>query len=243
MKISIAGIQGRMGQTVKAAVEADSHFTFAASSDKEIKTPITELVSEGDAVIDFTSPAYTLDIAREVAKQGKIHIIGTTGFSEAQLQELKSLSGTARIVQSGNMSIGVNVVKQLVERAAALLREEYDVEILEMHHKHKVDAPSGTALLLADAAASGRGVDRKTVAHMYAQGHTGAREPGSIGIAVRRGGGVVGEHTVSFAGEHEVIDISHRSFSRDIYAAGALQAALWVQHKNPGFYTMADVIG
>lgn len=237
MKLAIAGINGRMGQALRQAITARAGVSLVADG----ATLPADLFA-ADAVIDFTAPDYSLELAREAARQGKIHIIGTTGFSDTQLQEIEACAEKARIVLSYNMSIGVNIVRALVEQAAKLFDAGYDIEIEEMHHKHKKDAPSGTALMLASAAAEGRGLAEDALV-MYGQGQIGERQDGTIGIAVRRGGNVVGEHTVTFAGEDEIIDIKHRSFSRAIYANGALKAALWVKDQQPGLYRMKDVVG
>lgn len=262
MKLSIAGGMGRMGKTLLEALAQQPEFVLGAVSvdgqgqaaEAEallartgLRGAVTHntaaLVEAADAVIDFTTPAYSLDIARHAALQRKIHLIGTTGFTEAQEAELAQAATQAVIVRSGNFSIGVNVVARLVEQAATLLGPEYDIEISEMHHRHKKDAPSGTALLLGEAAARGRKVEMAQVRTQYGHGETGARPPGAIGFSVKRGGGVIGDHEVAFAGQSELVEITHRSFSRGIYAEGALLAARWAQGKAPGLYSMRDVIG
>ena len=149
----------------------------------------------------------------------------------------------ARIVKSGNMSLGVNLLAALVRKAAAALGEDFDIEVLEMHHRHKIDAPSGTALLLGQAAADGRGIDLNKRSVRSRDGHTGARPKGDIGFATLRGGSVVGDHTVIFAGNAERIELSHKAESRDIFARGAVKAALWAKDKKPGLYSMTDVLG
>lgn len=257
MKIAIAGCTGRMGQTLIKAVLTDKNLQLAAASERpgfdenavraQVAAPTLALtadpkalVAASDAVIDFTSPEATLAVAREAAAKGSILIVGTTGFSDAQQKELASLASHARIVQSGNFSLGVNVLEALVEKAASLLGEEYDIEIHEMHHKHKKDAPSGTALMLGRAAAKGRGVsldDKKAI------DRDGARNAGDIGFSVLRGGDVVGVHDVLLAGPGELITLSHQGFSREIYANGAIKAALWAKDKKPGLYSMRDVLG
>jgi 4-hydroxy-tetrahydrodipicolinate reductase len=198
------------------------------------------LAQKADAVIDFTAPEATLALACEVAKTGGIIIIGTTGFSAAEQEQIEEYAKIARIVQSGNFSLGVNLLESLVEKAASILGEQYDIEINEMHHKHKKDAPSGTALMLGRAAAKGRGValdDKKTL------DRNGERKAGDIGFSVLRGGDVVGIHNVMFAGGGELITLSHQGFSRAIYANGAIAAALWARGKKPGLYSMRDVLG
>jgi 4-hydroxy-tetrahydrodipicolinate reductase len=195
-----------------------------------------------EAIIDFTAPETSLALAKRAAKAGMVHVVGTTGFSAAQLNALKRAGTTARIVQSGNMSLGVNLLASLVERAAASL-DGYDIEILELHHRMKVDAPSGTALLLGEAAAKGRNVKLDKARLAPRDGMTGARKRGAIGFASLRGGTVVGEHRVILAGEHERIELTHVAEDRSIFAQGALRAALWAADQKPGFYSIADVLG
>ncbi len=172
-----------------------------------------------------------------------MHVIGTTGLTAADEERLKAAARHCRIVRSGNMSLGVNLLAGLLRRAAAVLGPDYDIEILEMHHRHKVDAPSGTALLLGRAAAQGRGIDLAESAVRVRDGHTGARPEGAIGFASLRGGSVVGDHMVVLAGNGERIELTHRAESREIFVRGALRAALWAFDKKPGLYDMADVLG
>lgn len=254
MKIAIAGCMGRMGQMLIAATLADERFVLVAGSEREavdgvrlaalgapnlkIVTDAEQLVVRSDAVIDFTSPENSLAIAKAASAKGSVHIIGTTGFSSAQETELASYARRARIVKSGNFSLGVNLLESLVEQAAKKLAD-YDIEIFEMHHKHKKDAPSGTALMLGEAAARGRGVslaDKKII------DRDGVRKSGDIGFSVARGGDVVGIHTVTLAGAGELVEIKHQGFSREIYAKGALQAAFWASSQQAGLYTMRDVV-
>lgn len=255
MKIAIAGCMGRMGQTLIAATLADSRFTLAAGSEREpvevgklaalgaghiaMTSYAQELVAASDAVIDFTGPENTLEIAKHAADKGSIHIIGTTGFSAADEQMLRGYAAKARLVKSGNFSLGVNLLEKLVEEAARKLADDYDIEIFEMHHKHKKDAPSGTALMLGDAAARGRGI---SLQEKQSIDRNGVRKPGDIGFSVARGGDVVGIHTVTFAGPGEVLELKHQGFSREIYAKGALHAALWATGQKPGLYSMRDVL-
>ena len=171
-----------------------------------------------------------------------MHVLGTTGLKPEHDAALVAAARHARIVRSGNMSVGVNLLAALVRRVAATLGEEFDIEILEMHHRHKVDAPSGTALLLGDAVAAGRAVELGAAAVRTRDGHTGPRPAGAIGFATLRGGSVVGEHTVVFAGPAERIELTHRAESRDIFARGALRAALWAYPRKPGLYSMMDVL-
>jgi 4-hydroxy-tetrahydrodipicolinate reductase len=200
-------------------------------------------LSGAQAIIDFTAPPVSVMLAELAASRGLIDIIGTTGCSrEEDWSIAKAGSAGARIVKSGNFSLGINILEGLVRQVARAL-PGYDVEILEMHHNKKVDAPSGTALMLGRAAAAGRGVDLDTTAVRARDGHTGAREPGSIGFQALRGGAVIGDHTVIFAGDTERIEITHRAQERGMFAAGAMQAALWAKDQPPGFYSMADVLG
>ncbi|MBL4906509.1 MAG: 4-hydroxy-tetrahydrodipicolinate reductase, partial [Sneathiella sp.] len=177
------------------------------------------------------------------AKAGKIHVIGTTGLSKEEQTEITQSGKQAVIVQGANMSLGINLLAQLTKKVAAILDEDFDIEVLEMHHRHKVDAPSGTALLLGKAAAEGRGVDHDTVADRGRDGITGARKRGDIGYAVLRGGNVVGDHSVLFAAENEIIEITHKAGDRAIFARGAVRAALWAKEKPAGNYDMMDVLG
>ncbi len=240
MKLAVAGIDGRMGQALKNYISAGEGVSLTANS---AQNNAETLFIDADAVIDFTSPEYSLELAKRAADARKIHIIGTTGFSDAQHKELAGYAKSARIVWSYNMSIGVNIVAALVEQAAQKLSDDFDIEILETHHRLKKDSPSGTALMLAESAAKGRSVKLADKEVYYGKGIIGERKKGNIGIAVRRGGGVVGEHEVSFISASEKIDITHTSFNRDIYAQGAVMAALWAKDKPAGLYTMKDVLG
>jgi 4-hydroxy-tetrahydrodipicolinate reductase len=194
-------------------------------------------------VIDFTAPEASVAQARACAEIGSVHVIGTTGFTPAQTSAIQAAGSRARIVQSANFSLGVNVLSALVERAAALLDAEYDIEIDEMHHRLKKDSPSGTALLLAASAAKGRGIELSKAHRHYGEGMLGERERGTIGMSARRGGEVVGVHTVTFAGPGETLELTHRAQDRGIYAHGAIKAALWAHAQPPGLYSMRDVLG
>jgi 4-hydroxy-tetrahydrodipicolinate reductase len=196
-----------------------------------------------DGVIDFTVPQATLSLAELSAQARIVHVIGTTGIDEEGEARIRAAAHHARIVKSGNMSLGVNLLAVMVKKVAQALGEEFDIEVLEMHHRHKIDAPSGTALLLGKAAADGRGIDLRTRSVRSRDGHTGARPEGDIGFATLRGGSVVGEHTVMFAGPAERIELTHKAESRDIFARGAVRAALWGFDKKPGLYAMTDVLG
>ena len=264
-KIAIAGCAGLMGQALIRRTLNTPGVMLAAGSVRpenkmvgrevgsiiEMSTPgvlLTsdpeELFKRADAVIDFTMPEYSLRLAELADSHEKILICGTTGLKESGLSILKKHSKGARIVCSPNMSIGVNLLLGLVEKIAGILPpEECDIEIDEIHHRLKVDAPSGTALTLGAAAARGRKAQLADIRCDYQQSGLGARKQGAIGFSVRRGGDVVGDHTVTFAMQGERIEMAHKSSSRDIYAGGAIRAALWARTRGPGFYTMKDVLG
>jgi 4-hydroxy-tetrahydrodipicolinate reductase len=201
------------------------------------------LFAAADAVLEFTSAKASLDHAALAAGTRTIHVIGTTGLDPAQEAALAAAAQSTAIVWAPNMSLGVNLLMGLVERVAAALDDDFDIEIFEIHHRHKVDAPSGTALGLGAAAARGRGVDLDDVAIRGRDGMTGARRRGAIGFASLRAGDVVGDHSVIFAADGERIELAHRATDRRIYARGALRAALWARGKAPGLYSMADVLG
>ena len=263
--VVVAGAAGRMGQTLLKSIHAAKGMKIHAALEREgspaigqdagelcgighIGVPVTtdplQAFLHADAVIDFTSPASTVEFAGLAAQARIVHIIGTTGCSPDDVEKIKAASRHARIVMSGNMSLGVNLLGVLVRRAAAALdAANWDIEVLEMHHNRKVDAPSGTALLLGNEAAKGRGIELLANAVKVRDGHTGAREPGSIGFATLRGGGVIGDHSVLFASESEMITLSHRANDRSLFANGALAAARWAHDKKPGFYSMLDVLG
>ncbi|SNB66514.1 MULTISPECIES: 4-hydroxy-tetrahydrodipicolinate reductase [unclassified Agrobacterium] len=265
MKLVVVGAAGRMGQALirlihqtpgvqlHAAV-ARERSAFVGRDAGEIAGlgPIgVEITSDplqaflhAEGVIDFTAPATSVTFAGLAAQARIVHVIGTTGCSPEDEEKFKAASRHARIVKSGNMSLGVNLLSVLTQQAAqALDAQNWDIEILEMHHKHKVDAPSGTALLLGEAAAAGRKVDLAASSVRVRDGHTGARDTGTIGFATLRGGSVIGEHSVIFAGEGERVELSHYAGDRSIFARGAIVAALWALDKKPGFYSMLDVLG
>lgn len=202
-----------------------------------------EAFAHAQAVIDFTAPEATLEFAALAAQARCVHVIGTTGMSEEQIARLEPASRHAVIVRAGNMSLGVNLLVQLTKKVAAALDEDFDIEVIEAHHHHKVDAPSGTALMLGEAAAEGRGVDLNDVSDRGRDGITGARKRGDIGFHAVRGGDIVGEHDVLFAAPGERIVLRHLATDRAIFARGALKAALWGQGKAPGEYDMVDVLG
>lgn len=263
--IVVAGASGRMGQAIIRVIDEmpgaklvgalertgadtigrDAGEIAGVGTSGVIITDNQDDVLEGaDAIIDFTTPETSVAFSKVAAEHGLIHIIGTTGCSQEQDTEIAEAGSGGRIVKSGNMSLGVNLLSVLVEQAAkALGGDDWDLEILEMHHKHKVDAPSGTAYLLGEAAAKGREIDLHSNSVRSRDGVTGARGDGTIGFATLRGGSVVGEHSVIIAGEGEQITLSHSALDRSIFARGAVKAALWAKSQNPGYYSMLDVLG
>jgi 4-hydroxy-tetrahydrodipicolinate reductase len=264
MRLVVAGAGGRMGRTLVKAI-ADSKGLKLAGALEDARSPLigwdagtlaglgekhikligdpAKIMDEIDGIIDFTIPAATVAFAALAAKHGKVHIIGTTGLSADDEAKIKDAAKTAIIVKSGNMSLGVNLLAALTKRVAKTLDDSFNIEILEMHHNQKVDAPSGTALMLGRSAAQGRGIDFDQHSVKSRDGHTGVRNPGDIGFATLRGGSVVGEHSVIFAGPAERIELVHKAEDRMIFARGALHAALWARGQKPGLYSMADVLG
>jgi len=264
MRLVVAGAGGRMGRTLVKAI-ADSKGLKLAGALEDARSPLigwdagtlaglgenhiklvgdpSKIMDEIDGIVDFTIPAATLNFAALAAKAHKIHIIGTTGLSAADEAKIKDAAKTAVIVKSGNMSLGVNLLAALTKRVAKTLDNSFDIEILEMHHNQKVDAPSGTALMLGRAAAEGRGIDLDRNSVRSRDGNTGARHAGDIGFANLRGGSVVGEHSVIFAGPAERIELVHKAEDRMIFARGALHAAAWARTQKPGLYSMMDVLG
>jgi 4-hydroxy-tetrahydrodipicolinate reductase len=264
MRLIVAGAGGRMGRTlVKAIVDIKGFAlsgaledarspligwdagTLAGTPENGVKLTgdAAALLDKADGIVDFTAPMATVALAELAASAGKVHIIGTTGLSAADEARIAAAAKKATIVKSGNMSLGVNLLAALTKRVAKTLDDSFDVEILEMHHRQKVDAPSGTALLLGQAAAEGRGVDLDSHAVKARVGHIGPRKAGDIGFAALRGGSVVGEHSVIFAGPAERIELTHKAEDRMIFARGALHAALWARGQKPGLYSMMDVLG
>jgi 4-hydroxy-tetrahydrodipicolinate reductase len=265
MNIVVTGAAGRMGRTLIATIAATPGATLSAALGREgsaaigadsgvlagleangiaITTDAVKAIVEADAILDFTSPNATVAFSVLAAQARAVHIVGTTGLSDNHLEALHAAARHTVVMQSGNMSLGVNLLAVLVEQAAkSLAASGWDIEIAEMHHKHKVDAPSGTALMLGEAAARGREINLSENSVRSRDGHTGARTEGSIGFATLRGGSVVGEHAVLFAGEGETVELSHRAIDRTIFARGAVHAALWGQGKKPGYYSMRDVLG
>jgi 4-hydroxy-tetrahydrodipicolinate reductase len=264
MRLIVAGAGGRMGRTLVKAIAETEGLALAGALESAgspligrdagelagiggngvaIGADAAARIGEADGLVDFTVPAASVALAALAAAAGKVHVIGTTGCSAADDARIAAAAKTAVIVKSGNMSLGVNLLAALTRRVARTLDPSFDIEVLEMHHNQKIDAPSGTALLLGQAAAGGRGVDLKTHGVMSRVGHTGARKRGDIGFATLRGGSVVGEHTVMFAGPAERIELTHKAADRMIFARGALHAALWAAKQKPGLYSMMDVLG
>lgn len=250
VKIAIAGANGRMGQAVAKALEGRADAVVAARFERPgVDAP--DLVSreialsQAQVAIDFTLPEASVDLAEIAASNnGPALVIGSTGFSDEQLARIDEASKTIAIVRSGNYSLGVNMLMGLVRQAAAALpAQDWDIEVFEAHHKRKIDAPSGTALMLGEAAAEGRGVGLGQVADRARDGVTGPRKEGAIGFSVVRGGGIIGEHSVIFAGESESLTLSHSAIDRGLFARGAIAAAVWVKGKPPGLYDMQDVLG
>jgi 4-hydroxy-tetrahydrodipicolinate reductase len=256
MRVAVAGAGGRMGRSLIDAVLAERSLSLAAAFDlptsavagKDISgikaiSDVDTAVKAADVVIDFTRPEGTLAHVEACVKQSKAMVIGTTGFSEPQKKKIADAGRRIAIVMSPNFAIGVNVVFKLAETAARALGEGYDVEIIEAHHRHKVDAPSGTALKLGEVIASALKRDLNAVAVHGREGDTGGRPPRAIGFHAIRGGDIIGEHTVMFAGAGERVEVTVRSQSRMTYAAGAVRAAQWLQGRPAGLYDMFDVLG
>ena len=264
MRLIVAGAGGRMGRALVRVISETPGAVLAGAleapgsellgkdagvlaglpaNDVKLSADLWELSANADGILDFTVPAATIANVAIAAQRGLVHVVGTTGLSASDMAVIKSVTSRATVVQSGNMSLGVNLLAALVKRVAQSLDENFDIEILEMHHKAKVDAPSGTAFLLGEAAAAGRGVDLHARSARGRDGLTGARRPGDIGFASLRGGTAAGDHSVIFAGPHERITLSHQAEDRVLFAHGALKAALWAHGKKPGLYSMADVLG
>jgi len=250
IRIAVAGALGRMGLAVAEAVEAAPGLVLAGRFDRPdvVDPAVTDRASAlqgADVVVDFSTPAASVALAGEAAALGgPALVIGSTGFSAGEIDALAEAALRVPIVRAGNFSLGVNMLMGLVELAsAALSPADFDIEVFEAHHRRKVDAPSGTALMLGEAAARGRGVDLGRAAVRARDGVTGARPEGAIGFSVVRGGGVVGEHSVILAGEDEILTLSHSARDRGLFARGALAAARWVAGREPGAYDMQDVLG
>ena len=209
----------------------------------ELSADLWALSASADGILDFTVPGATIANVAIAAERGLVHVIGTTGLSASDEAVIRSVTSRAIVVKSGNMSLGVNLLAALVKRVAQSLDDSFDIEVLEMHHKAKIDAPSGTALMLGEAAAEGRKVALAEHSARGRDGLTGSRRSGDIGFASLRGGTVTGEHSVIFAGPMERIELTHRAEDRTMFAQGAVKAALWARRQKPGFYSMADVLG
>jgi 4-hydroxy-tetrahydrodipicolinate reductase len=264
MRLIVAGAGGRMGRTLTRVISETKGAVLVGA----LEAPTSELLGkdagvlaglpangvklsadlwamsgEADGILDFTVPAATIANVAIAAERGIVHVIGTTGLSASDEAVIKSVTNRAVVVKSGNMSLGVNLLAALVKRAARSLDPSFDVEVLEMHHRAKVDAPSGTALMLGQAAAEGRGIALETHSARGRDGMTGERRDGDIGFASLRGGTAAGDHSVIFAGQHERLILSHHAEDRTLFAHGALKAALWAQGKSAGLYSMFDVLG
>lgn len=265
MELVVVGAAGRMGRTLIRTIAETPDARLAAAVERagsaEIGKDSGELAGIGangvivgddplpafakaDGVLDFTTPSASIEFSGYAAQARIVHVIGTTGCSAGDDARIAAAARHATIVKSGNMSLGVNLLAALVEQAArALPPQDFDIEILEMHHRHKVDAPSGTALLLGHAAAAGREIDLDGSSVRVRDGHTGARAAGTVGFATLRGGSVVGDHSVILAGSGETITLAHHAGDRAIFARGAVRAALWANGRKPGLYSMRDVLG
>jgi 4-hydroxy-tetrahydrodipicolinate reductase len=264
LKIAVMGAAGRMGRELVRAVQATPGCVVAGGTGPagslaigqdlgflagigslgvRITDDPLELIAGVDAILDFTAPHASVEFAALAANAGIVHVLGTTGLSETDERAIAAAASRATIVKAGNMSLGVNLLVALTRKVAQALDADFDIEILEMHHKHKVDAPSGTALMLGAAAADARKISLRERSVRARDGHTGARQRGDIGFATLRGGNVVGEHTVLFAGDGERLELTHRATDRGIYARGAVKAALWARGKGPGLFSMTDVLG
>jgi 4-hydroxy-tetrahydrodipicolinate reductase len=262
--IVVTGGSGRMGQMLINAVQASDACTLigvlertghdwvgqdvgiamgGAAIGVTVSDDAVTTFAKAQAVIDFTAPDATIGFAELAAQARAVHVIGTTGLTDGDIVKLDAAARHAVIVRAGNMSLGVNLLVQLTKKVAAALDEDFDIEIIEAHHHHKIDAPSGTALMLGEAAAQGRGVALKDVTDSGRDGITGARVRGDIGFSAIRGGDIVGEHDVLFAAAGERIKLTHIATDRAIFARGALKAALWGQTQKPGSYSMLDVLG
>ena len=265
MRLVVTGAAGRMGRMLIKAIHETPGVALSGALERPgsstlgqdagtlaglpaaLGVAITDdplaLLLNAEGILDFSAPAATVEMSALAAQARIAHIIGTTGLSDEDLARIGAAARHAPIVRSGNMSVGVNLLAQLVRAGAKALGEDFDIEIVEMHHRMKVDAPSGTALMLGEAAAAGRGVDLAARSERGRDGVTGARKVGDIGFASLRGGTVIGDHSVIFAGDGERIALTHHAEDRGLFARGALKAALWARGRKPGLYAMADVLG
>jgi len=263
LRIIVVGASGRMGRMLVRAVTESTHAHIVGATERPgsefvgrdagelagVETLGVRLVDqvsacpEADVLIDFTAPAATLNHAAYVAERGMAMVIGTTGFDDAQMQQLRQTLSNSAVVMAANYSVGVNLALSLIERAAQVLGNDYDAEIFEAHHKHKMDAPSGTALAMGKSLAAGRGVALDTVSVLSREGITGARKAGDIGFSVVRGGNIVGEHKAMFIADEERIEINHIASDRMVFARGAVRAAGWLSEQPNGWYDMQAVLG
>jgi 4-hydroxy-tetrahydrodipicolinate reductase len=264
MRLIVAGAGGRMGRTLVKAICETPGLMLAGATEGEgspllgqdsgvlagippnrvvVTSDVRSLTLAADGILDFTVPAASLRLAALAAETRLVHIIGTTGMSAEDDAKIAEAAKKTAIMKSGNMSLGVNLLAVLTKKVAAALDEDFDIEILEMHHNRKIDAPSGTALLFGEAAAAGRKINLQQRSARGRDGNTGARAAGDIGFASLRGGTVAGEHQVIFAGPSERIELHHKAEDRMIFARGALKAAVWARGREPGLYSMLDVLG
>ncbi len=264
MKIAVMGVAGRMGQELVRAIHGAEGCTIAGAVERPgspligadvgtlagigplgitVGADALEVIAKADGILDFTAPEATVEFAGLAANARIVHVIGTTGLSDVDEAHIAAAARHAPIVKAGNMSLGVNLLAAITRRVAEALDEDFDIEIVEMHHRDKVDAPSGTALMLGAAAAQGRGIKLDEHSIKARDGITGPRRRGDIGFASLRGGSVVGEHRVILAGPGERIELTHLAGDRSIFARGAVKAALWGRGKAPGLYSMSDVLG
>src|ERR1700749_854193 len=260
MRLIVAGAGGRMGRALTRAIAESKGAVLVGALEApgsellgkdagmlaglpangvKLSADLWSLSSNADGILDFTVPGATIANVAIAAERGLVHVIGTTGLSSSDDAVIRSVTSRAVVVRSGNMSLGVNLLAALVKRVAQSLDASFDIEILEMHHKGKIDAPSGTALMLGEAAAAGRGITLDAHSARGRDGETGARRAGDIGFASLRGGTAAGDHSVVFAGPFERLTLSHHAEDRILFAHGALKSALWAHGKPPGFYTMA----
>ena len=264
LRLVVAGAGGRMGQTLIRLIDEEPGVELAGALEQEgsaaigrdagevagiaatgvaTTANIESALADADGVVDFTTPAATLALVAAAADAGIVDVIGTTGLSDRDQAAIDEAANRVAVVQAGNMSLGVNLLAGFVRQAASALDPSFDIEITEMHHRHKIDAPSGTAVLFGREAAAGRGIDLEAHSVRSRDGQIGPRRSGDIGFSVMRGGATVGDHSVIFAGDGETIELTHRAFDRAIFARGAIKAVLWASGRSAGRYTMADVLG
>ena len=264
VRLAVVGAGGRMGRMLIRAIAEARGVTLAGALEQPVSphlgadagtlagvpalgVPIVAdmaaAFAQADGILDFTTPAATLSFLNRTKAANLFHVIGTTGLSASDIAVIAEAGKVIPIVRSGNMSLGVNLLMALVRQAAQALGEDFDIEIVEMHHRHKVDAPSGTALMLGEAAAKGRAIALAERSVRTRDGHTGPRTPGDIGFATLRGGSVIGDHSVILAGPGERITLGHHAEDRALFASGAVRAAQWLAGRKPGVYSMADVLG